>query len=171
MKKWCLSWSLLLALLISSLLIAGCGKSNEEKAKDAAIQKYKTCSKELGDFVNSLETLQSEVTIGLNYDQYSTEVTNLKVEFDQIETGSIGNDCNDNVSVPVEDAVNSYIDAYKTWNNCVESYFCTTDSIKFKVQSFWTDADVSIANAKDNLKGLRNPDYQPEDNSSVGSSI
>jgi hypothetical protein len=106
------------------------------------------CVSQLGSFVSSLEDLNSRLSVGLNFADYSTRVGDAKVAYDKIPVSQLSADCTNLVGVPAQDALNDYITAYNTWNDCIDKVGCTNDSIKTQLQADWSKASDSIDQAK-----------------------
>jgi hypothetical protein len=112
------------------------------------------CADQLGDFVEKLRELDSRLGIGLNFENYSTKVSDTKVVYDQIAFEELGQECVSRVGVPAENAFNAYVKAYNVWNNCIGDINCDNDSIKSTLQARWAKATLLIDRAGGNLQAL-----------------
>jgi hypothetical protein len=112
------------------------------------------CADQIGDFVEQLQELDSRLDIGLNFESYSTKVSDAKVVYDQIPFDEMSQECVRQVGVPAENAFNAYVKAYNIWNNCFDDINCDNDSIKSKLQAQWAKATLLISKADGNLQAL-----------------
>jgi hypothetical protein len=112
------------------------------------------CADQIGDFVEKLQALDSRLDIGLNFESYSTNVSDAKVVYDQIPFDEMSPECVKQVGVPAENAFNAYVKAYNVWNNCFDDINCDNDSIKSKLQAQWAKATLLIDRADGNLQDL-----------------
>ncbi len=103
------------------------------------------CVAAMGPLVTSLEDLDSRLSVGLTYAEYSKAVADLRVFYDRIKIATLDLDCLTLVGSPAETAMNDYITAYNTWNKCVASVSCTNKSIQTKLQAQWSKATDLIA--------------------------
>ena len=106
------------------------------------------CPQPVQDFMAALEDLDSRLSVGLNFADYGTKVGDVKVVYDKVDASKLSVDCVTDVGTPAEAALNDYIDAYNTWNDCIGTSGCTNDSIKSKLQAKWADATDKIGEAK-----------------------
>jgi zinc-ribbon domain len=102
------------------------------------------CIRELGPFVSALEDLDSRLSVGLNFNDYSTRVGDTRVAYDRINLAKVDTLCLTVVGSPAEDALNAYVEAYNTWNDCIGTPGCTNDSIKSQLQAQWSKATSLI---------------------------
>lgn len=105
------------------------------------------CEGTVGPLVTSLESLGSRLSVGLNYEAYSEKTGDLRVDYDRIEFSSLGPKCL-KAAAAAESAMNAYIRAYNTWNDCFSDFDCSNDSIRSKLQGEWARADTLAARAR-----------------------
>jgi len=119
-----------------------------------------SCEDTLGDFQEAISELNSRLDIGLNYDEYTDAVADAKVEYDQIDFDDLSDNtkCLGSVGVPLEKAMNKYIQAANIWSKCFDDLECSNDQINGKLQVRWAEATLKIEKAKDALKDLAKPD-------------
>src|SRR6266568_2667268 len=96
-----------------------------------------SCAQPVIDFLTKLEELDSRLSVGLNFQEYGTQVGDVKVAYDRIDFTGTDPLCFSLVGVPAEAALNDYISAYNTWNACVSNISCTNASIKSKLKAKW----------------------------------
>jgi len=119
-----------------------------------------SCEDTLGDFQDAMSELDSRLDIGLNYDEYTDAVADANVEYDKIDFDDLSDNsrCVGSVGVPLEKALNKYIQAANIWSKCFDDLGCSNDQIKGKLQLRWTEATLKIEKAKDAMKDLAKPD-------------
>jgi hypothetical protein len=109
-------------------------------------------------FLQRTRALDSRLDVGLSYDEYGDKVADLKVAYDNVDFDAAGTDgsfaCLSSVGVPLENALNQYMAAYRTWDACFDDFDCDTDSITPKLQAKWSKASRNVSNAADGLSKL-----------------
>jgi hypothetical protein len=123
----------------------------EEQAAEAAALQAE-CEEQLGDFLAELNELNSRLTIGLTLQEYGERVADVRVAYDQVPFDDLQPDCLQDVAVPAEDALNSYVRAYRAWDRCI-TLQCP-DFEEEDLQSRWSDATASIDEAEQGLAQL-----------------
>ena len=116
---------------------------------------YALCEEEFTPFLESLQELDARLNIGLSYDDYSERVGDVSVQYDRLDFDLVDPACLIGVGVPLENAFNRYVEAYNTWQACIEDINCSTDSITSKLQEKWSRATGAIENAEEALDTLR----------------
>jgi hypothetical protein len=138
-----------------------------QKAKEA----FETCTDELGDYLESLDEINSRLDIGLSYDEYTDQVGDLRVEYGKIDfddLGDAGLTCLSDVGVPSENALNQYTKAAKRWGACFEDFDCDTDSIQPALQKRWSRASTYVEKAEEGLDKLEE-EAEPRSPAATGS--
>jgi len=141
----------------------------EEAAAAKAAAALAECRKQTDGLMKKLQELDSRLSVGLTYQEFSTQVGNARVAYDQVPTGRLALDCLTGVAVHLEDAMNSYAKSESLWSNCIDDFSCDTDSIEPDLQAKWADATGAITKAKSGLSDLGKP-AQGEDLESVTTS-
>lgn len=147
---------------IAAVVLSNAGKGSNSPAQEAGSFVVATltpapetvssdCAKQVGPLVAALESLDSRLSIGMNFSDYSQRVGDAKVAYDQIDVSALDATCVSLVGVKAENALNEYITAYNTWNGCVSDINCTNDSITSTLQSHWANATVEIAAIKESM--------------------
>jgi hypothetical protein len=117
------------------------------------------CSGQMSRLLRRTKALDSRLDIGLTYDEYGDKVADLKVEYDSIDFDADPDDgsfaCLSSVGVPLENALNQYVDAYRIWNTCFEDFDCDTDSIEPDLQAKWSKATRNVSRASGGLGKLK----------------
>jgi hypothetical protein len=144
-----LAWSTLIATCVAALLaFAATGCGGPSKA-----QKAQKCQSQIGAFVDALEELNSRLSVGLSFSDYSEKVGTVRVAYDKITPRELDPDCLDAAGAG-ESAMNSYVTAYNTWNDCIGSDSCTTDSIDSDLQQDWAEAIPKVKQARSRLEAV-----------------
>lgn len=103
------------------------------------------------EFVETLQDLDSRLDVGLTFAAYSERVGDTRVAYDRVDIEDLDGGCLEHVGVPAEDAMNAYIRANNTWNDCISDIDCDNDSITPDLQSEWADASQLVGEALDAL--------------------
>jgi hypothetical protein len=106
------------------------------------------CADTLGEFLGSLHELDSRLDVGLNVNEYSNRVGDLKVAYDKIALEDLPQECVTKVGVPAEEALNQYMAALTQWRDCI-TY--GSGGCEPQLQDYWSGASDKIAEAD---KGL-----------------
>ncbi len=154
------------AAVVSAVALAACGSSGpsaaekkeaaERRAKAHALAVAGQCRDQLGDFISALEDLESRLTVGLNYDDYLSEVGEVTVVYNKIPLGKLDLPCLNHVGVFSEKALQEYAEAAETWQDCIDE-LCESDSIDPELQASWSRATGLIARAQGGMTELREP--------------
>lgn len=132
----------------------------QERAEAAAIRRanraeYEACVDEMSPLHEDLSTLDARLDVGLDLDEYSDLLGNASVSYDAMDIDAPQPDCISDVGVPLENALNKYIDIASTWNDCIwEDTYCTMDDIDAKMQLAWMRSSRLIEKASDALEDL-----------------
>lgn len=149
--------------LAIALVLAACGGAvapggdaeaeTEEPPPDVAPAAVESeCSDQLGDLIAALEELDGRLDVGLNFQTYSEKVGDASVAYRRVDFEDLGANCSERVGLPAEEALNAYIRANNTWNDCIQDVDCDTDSITADLQEEWGDATVKIDDALEALE-------------------
>ena len=122
-------------------------------ARPTPIPEAVSCPDPVVTFVEALEELDSRLTIGLNFTDYSERVGDARVAYDRIDVADLDEACLDQVAVPAEDALNAYVNAYTIWNDCISDADCDNDSITPELQAKWAEATELILTLREALDG------------------
>lgn len=121
---------------------------------DEARELEAACSDQLGTLVERLGELDSRLSVGLNYDEYTDEVAELRVAYDKIdfdELGESGFGCLSGTGLPAEKALNQYAKAATRWGECIDDFGWDTDAIEPALQRRWSHATDFVETAADEL--------------------
>lgn len=111
-----------------------------------------SCAAELGPLADALMELDSRLSVGMSFNDYSDKVAGARVAYDRIRISSLDTACIEGVGASAEAAFNNYIYAYRIWNACVAKLECTMDSIEPKLQDYWAKATVQIDRFRDEMR-------------------
>jgi hypothetical protein len=126
------------------------------KARKEAQAKLSACEAELDPLVSALSELGSRLDVGLNYEEYTDQVGDLKVAYDQVDwKDQTDLDCVQGVGLPAEKALNQYTRALNTWTRCFDDIDCDNDSITPSLRKRWATASRRTDDAKEGLQALR----------------
>lgn len=158
------------ALLSLALIFHGCGDDRTATAggvkKDTSATKAKAsvpagsptaarrCRAELGDFLDSIESLDNTLAVGLDYEQYLGSVNRVRASYSRVAADRLGLVCLSRVAAPAEEALNIYIDSANEWGDCLASSACDPASIEPKLQREWQRASNRLARARAGLRDL-----------------
>lgn len=114
----------------------------------------KRCRRSLGDFLDSMESLNNSLAVGLSYDAYLSAVNHVRSAYAPIEADRIPLLCLTQVAGLAEKALNTYIDGANAWGDCLASASCDSESIEPGLQRRWATASAALSAAQENLQNL-----------------
>jgi len=158
------------ALLSLALILPGCGDegaatANGGKESTSTTRSEvsrpagspaaaKRCRRELGDFLDSIESLGNTLAVGLDYEQYLGSVNRVRASYSSVAAERLGIVCLSQVAAPAEGVLNVYIEAANEWGDCLASSSCDPESIEPKLQREWERASDQLAQARSGLRDL-----------------
>jgi hypothetical protein len=162
--------SAVLGVIVLAIAFAGCGSSSsgsspktvdtvaqqKAAAKRKAVATYNTCKNQIGGLIKEESKLSSRLDIGLNYDEYTSAVGNVKAVYDQVPFKQLSPDCL-TAGIPAETALNAYAKAATIWNTCFDDVNCNNDQIQPDLQKQWSKASRLADSAKSTLESLKTP--------------
>lgn len=116
---------------------AGASATNKGASSERAA---KRCRESLGDFLDSMESLNNSLAVGLSYDNYLTAVNHVRSTYAPIEADRLPLLCLAQVASPAEQALNTYIEAANAWGDCLATTSCDSESIEPRLQRKWGEA-------------------------------
>jgi hypothetical protein len=137
---------------------AAAEREEEERATAQAV--YDDCSEAVGPLLESLQEVDSRLSIGMNVGEYNDLVGDGQVAYDRgIE--DVPYDESDTscfaVALGLESALNLHIKAYNAWNDSVTDIDCEFEEgepVNDKVQRYWVKAGDFTDRADENLDAL-----------------
>lgn len=112
------------------------------------------CRRSLGNFLDSMESLNNSLAVGLSYDDYLTAVNHTRSAYAPINADQLPLLCLTQVASPAEHALNTYIEATNSWGDCLATTPCDPESIEAKLQRKWAQASNLLSEAQDHLQHL-----------------
>lgn len=149
--KWVAGGLVLLAVLGACGGGEG-GNTDRAGGSQAEARAAEECGEAMADLIDALKELDSRLDVGLAFQEYGSEVGDIKVEYDDVEFDELSEECIEEVGVPLEDALNAYIKAYNKWNDCIGDTYCDIDDVD--LQTPWQKASESIDDAEEDLEEL-----------------
>ena len=131
-----------------------------ERRRAAAAQRRQECQKSTGRFRSSLEEIDSRLSVGMNFSEYSEKVGDAQVAYDRLFDASgdvdLSAGCVRRVAVALEGALNDYIRVYNVWNGCIGDYSCdfSEGDTNKKAQDGWRKASSKLDKAASGLEKL-----------------
>lgn len=137
---------------IAVLVLAGCGPATDANGSPIPPDSVSSdCATALADLTDALFELDSRLNVGLSFAAYSEKLADARVAYDKVKFGNLDTDCILGVGQPAEKAMNEYIKAYTTWNDCIKKTGCDTDSVTPQLQSHWSISTRTLAEVKKRL--------------------
>jgi hypothetical protein len=125
-----------------------------DPAQEAALADQAKCEETLEPLLEALEELDARLDVGLVFQDYTNQVGDVSVEYNQVRFGALSFDCVTDVGIPLENALNAYIRADNRWNQCIGNFGCDIDSIEPELQRQWREASQEIRMGRHGLRDL-----------------
>lgn len=110
------------------------------------------CGSQLRPLVSSLDALRKQLAVGLNYEDYLSEVSGLKAVYDEVPVERLAIGCLTTVGTPAERALNRYREAANTWGDCLTEASCDAAAVEPKLQRRWALAASLLSTAGEGLR-------------------
>jgi hypothetical protein len=141
-----------------SQVIANTGPSAEEKADQEAAAKAGECQAQLGGLIAAEADLDGRLGgVGVNYEEYGRRVGDISAAYNLVPFKQLEVECLTQVGIPAETAMNNYVNAGNTWNECFGDIYCDIDSIEPELQSAWAKASTNVDAATRGMAELGQP--------------
>lgn len=114
--------------------IAACAGDNSGSAND--------CRERTQPVMEAVQELNSRLDIGMNQDDYSSKVGDVKVAFDRVSSEEVSAECRKAIS-ELGRAVEAYAEASAEWNDCITSSYCSEPDL----QPHWDRAASRVERA------------------------
>lgn len=141
-------------LAAGALLLAlpGCGGDTAAQAGDPTISTPTTakaaakldssptdkrCAKQVGGFLEALDTLRERLVAGLSYEEYVEEIDAIREHYDGVPVNDLAVDCLIGSGTPGEKAFTKYIDAANAWGDCIGESGCDAPTVEPVLQKQW----------------------------------
>lgn len=141
--------------------------AEEEAAQKAAAEArrvarkqrlHDACQRGTGKLAKALREVDSRLAIGLNQSEYGNYIGTAQVAYDDLFRGpDLSGPCLLKVAIPLEGALNVYIDVYNVWGDCLEDYNCDFNEgeANRKTQAGWAKASTALGNAERGLRKMQ----------------
>jgi hypothetical protein len=130
--------------------------ARKQQAMDAAARAQ--CQSQTAALLSAEEDLNGRLSgSGLTEADYLTRVGNISAAYGQTPVKQLQLSCLTNVGVPAENAMNAYVNASNTWNNCVTDISCSESSIDGQLQLQWSKATLELTRAKSGVNQVQAP--------------
>lgn len=106
------------------------------------------CRAQVGDFLDSMNSLRAKLEVGLSYEDYIAEGARVRAAYDRLPTARLELDCLIEAGTPGEKAFNEYIAAANAWGECLAEAGCGAASIEARLQSEWRVASRFLSAAR-----------------------
>jgi hypothetical protein len=164
--KWTAAGCLVVVALALGLDLSACGGgSPAATAKAPAVERAKAsseppggggrCANQVGDFLDSMDALRTNLVAGVSYEQYVDEVQSIRATYHGIPVDRVALGCLKAAGTPGENGLNKYIEASNAWSDCIEVPGCESASIEPALQSKWRQASKLLSEAQQGLKRLQ----------------
>lgn len=114
----------------------------------------KRCGHLLSEFLDSLESLNNALAVGLSYDGYLGAVNGVRSTYASVEADRLPIGCLAKVASPAEQALNTYIAAANTWGACLATAGCDSAEVEPSLQRKWARASHFLSSAQSGLRAL-----------------
>lgn len=133
---------------------AGSSKATPSGATAKAVPATRRCSRSLGDLLDSMESLDNTLAVGLDYQGYLDAVNHIRAAYAGVQVDQLPIVCLARVAGPAEQALNAYIDGVNTWGNCLATAGCNPESVESDLRRGWARASGRLAEAQSGLRGI-----------------
>ncbi len=124
--------------------------SGEKKAVPA----NPTCAGQVGEFIEAMAALRTDLVAGLSYEDYVAAVESIRGTYHRVPVDELDLECLKAAGTPGEEGLNRYIEASNAWTGCVETPGCESASVEPALQSRWRQASKLLSAAQQGLKDL-----------------
>ncbi|MBA3866310.1 MAG: hypothetical protein H0X42_08185 [Solirubrobacterales bacterium] len=112
------------------------------------------CASQLGELLDAMATLRTNLVAGLSYEQYVGELEAIRGAYHGIPSDEIALGCLKAAGTPAEKTLNKYIEASNYWTACVEETGCEAVTIESTLQTEWRQASKLLSGAQQGLQRL-----------------
>jgi hypothetical protein len=131
------------------------GATGVRRTRVARSTAARQCGRQLGGFLDSMESLNNTVAVGLDYESYLGAVNNVRATYAGVPVKGLSFVCLARAAGPAEGALNTYIEAANTWGECLATASCNPASIEPRLQREWEEASDLLSAARSGLQNLR----------------
>jgi len=167
------AWTALGCALAAALALSACGGSGQAtaggvgsgSAPAATVQVLPAkhggkdvtgdCAGQVGELVDSMAALRTDLVAGLSYEDYVAAVEKIRGAYHRVPVAKLALGCLRAAGTPAENGLNKYIEASNAWTECVESPGCESATVEPALQSRWRQASKLLSEAEQGLKETR----------------
>lgn len=124
----------------------------EVKAKQDA---WRTCQKEIGDFVDAVYAIDSQLDVGVTNAELREAAGDAAVVRGTVQVYDLADGCQTIYNL-ASGALAVYASTAQEWNDCITDWYCTVNTDDYQLQ--WADASSDINEARSGLTGGYDPD-------------
>ena len=163
----------MLMTLVAILLVSGCGggpsaaERTQQRADDLATlrpavaqalttqarAKRRTCTRQVGAFLDTVSEIDSRLTVGLTIADYTQKIGDAQVAQDQVRKAELSEEC-ESVFLSGELAKTIHTAALSSWQLCIRAPEYCDDA---EQQREWKSAKTFLAEGRDALARLGTP--------------
>lgn len=137
-------------------------KAKAEKQRAAEKAAYDKCRHQIGATMSASKALNTRLSVGMIFADYTKTVGEVKVKLDKIETlvqrkpMPLSPKCLA-VAAKLESAINKWADALEQWNDCIGEFDCDIDTGTHHdaMQADWTRASTLMDQATTKLSRMK----------------
>jgi hypothetical protein len=128
------------------------------QARREALAKYTKCKTSTQPLMDKLHELDSRLSVGLNYDEYTNKLGDVQVAYDEVTPAMGGQvECLTGVGIPAEAAFNQFAKASDEWGNCFDDINCSNEQVRPSLRRHWSKASTAIDQADSGLAAIKKP--------------
>lgn len=129
----------------------------EREAEEAALQAaIDDCHGLMDDLVQELTDLDSKISVGMVYADYTESVRDVSVAYGRIDIDELEPSCLKHVALDAEKAVNRYSQAAEVWGDAIEGGYPVSES---QLQDKWASGSRLINHATDGFDDVKADEY------------
>jgi hypothetical protein len=106
------------------------------------------CATQLQPLYDALTAVDGRLGVGMNFGDFSKAVGYANVAYRRIDFATLDATCVTAAGVPLENALNSYVEAYNAWNKCMQSTKCDDAVNTATLQVIWSGATSQLDTVK-----------------------
>lgn len=143
---------------VKKVTAIGSGELSSAKKDRKRAPAAETCANQVGELVDSMAALRSDLVAGLSYEGYVEAVEAIRGAYHRVPVEKLALGCLKAAGTPAESGLNEYIEASNAWTECVETPGCESATVEPALQSRWRQASKLLSEARQGLKELeKNP--------------
>jgi hypothetical protein len=128
----------------------GGGEKAEGQTKADRAAAVKACQAELGDYVASLKSLDTQLDVGMNIEAYSAIVREIAVEQAAVNGSNLAPVCGQ-AKEAADRAFDLYTKQASKWDDCIWNDYCDPEGLDLSMK--WFEASLEVADAEESMNG------------------